>query len=70
MDRYQHRKSTMKLTLTDESGKAMFGRKVRLTLKNHEFKFGCNIFWLSDMLKSGIAPQFVGLLESACTLKV
>ncbi|MBQ4620235.1 MAG: endo-1,4-beta-xylanase [Clostridia bacterium] len=63
MDRYQHRKSTMKLTLTDGSGKAMSGRKVRLTLKNHEFKFGCNIFWLSDMLKSGIAPQRKEKLE-------
>ena len=63
MDRYQHRKSTMKITLTDANGCIMPGRKVRLTLKNHEFKFGCNIFWFSDMLKPGIAPERKEKLE-------
>ena len=63
MDRYQHRKSTMKLTLTDACGNAMPGRKVRMFLKNHEFKFGCNIFWFSEMLKPGIAPERREALE-------
>ncbi len=57
MDRYQHRKSTRKITLTDVNGSVMPGRKVRMTLKNHEFKFGCNIFWFSEMLKPGLDPE-------------
>ncbi len=57
MDRYQHRKSEMKITLTDASGNIMPGRKVRMTLKNHEFKFGCNIFWFSEMLKPGLTSE-------------
>ena len=63
MDRYQHRKSTAKLTLTDACGNVMPGRKVRLTLKNHEFKFGCNIFWFSEMLRPGISPERREALE-------
>lgn len=63
MDRYQHRKSTMKLTLTDGSGKAMSGRKVRLTLKNHEFKFGCNIFWLPTMFNERVPAERRALIE-------
>ena len=57
MDRWQHRKSTVKITLKDANGHIMPGRKVRMFLKNHEFKFGCNIFWFSEMLRPGIAPE-------------
>ena len=49
-DRYAHRKGKVKIQLQDAQGKAMAGRKVKLELKKHAFKFGCNIFWLNEML--------------------
>ncbi len=49
MDRYAHRKSACTLRLLDEKGNPMPGRKLRARLAKHEFKFGCNIFWLPGM---------------------
>ncbi len=57
MDRYAHRKSSAKLTLLDKNGLPMAGRKVRATLTKHEFKFGCNIFWLSALLDPRTPPE-------------
>ncbi len=56
MDRYAHRKSACTLTLLDEKGVPMAGRKVRATLKKHEFKFGCNIFFLPALLDPRTPP--------------
>lgn len=50
MDRYAHRKAACKLTLLDHQGIPMAGRQVHARLVRHEFKFGCNIFWLAGML--------------------
>lgn len=49
MDRYAHRKSACTLTLLDQQGNPMPGRKMHARLTKHEFKFGCNIFWASGM---------------------
>lgn len=49
MDRYAHRKSACVLRLMDAQGRPMAGRTVRAKLVSHEFKFGCNIFFLPGM---------------------
>lgn len=68
MDRYAHRKSACTLTFLDEKGQPMAGRKVHARLSKHEFKFGCNIFWLPAMLDPRVPPErreyFKGLWES------
>ena len=62
-DRYAHRKGKVKIQLQDAQGKAMAGRKVKLELKKHAFKFGCNIFWLNEMLTPGIGAERRALME-------
>ncbi len=57
MDRYAHRKSAVTLKLLDAQGVPMAGRKVRATLKKHEFKFGCNIFWLAGLFDDRTPPH-------------
>ncbi len=57
MDRYAHRKSQTELTLLDAQGIPMTGRKVRAVLKKHEFKFGCNIFFLPGLLDPNTPPE-------------
>ena len=49
MDRYAHRKSACTLTILDKNGKPMPGRKVHAQQTGHEFKFGCNVFFLPEM---------------------
>ena len=63
MDRYAHRKSACTLTVLDKQGNPMPGRKVRAQLTKHEFKFGCNIFWLSEMLDPATKPERRAQLE-------
>lgn len=57
MARYAHRKSTCTLTILDQQGKPMPGRKVHAWLTRHEFKFGCNIFWLSGLFEDHLPPE-------------
>ncbi len=57
MDRYAHRKSACTVRLVDNKGQAMPGQKVRATLKKHEFKFGCNIFWLPAMFNERVPAE-------------
>ena len=57
MDRYAHRKSACTLRLLDAQGTPMAGRKVRARLVNHEFKFGCNIFFLPAMFDECVPVQ-------------
>lgn len=57
MDRYAHRKSACTLTLLDQQGNPMPGRKVQARLTKHEFKFGCNIFWASGMFDPKLPPE-------------
>lgn len=63
MDRYAHRKSACVLTLLDAQGIPLAGRKVKARQITHEFKFGCNIFWLPEMLDPRTPPQRRQLLE-------
>lgn len=46
MDRFEHRKSSVKITLRDAAGLPVAGQKVRLSLKKHEFLFGTGTFFL------------------------
>ncbi len=62
MDRYAHRKSTCRIRLMD-GNTPIAGRKVTVELKSHEFKFGCNIFWLSEMLDPNVTPERKAYLE-------
>lgn len=57
MDRYAHRKSTCRIRLVEGDGTPFAGRKVTVELKKHAFKFGCNVFFLSEMLEPGIRPE-------------
>lgn len=56
MDRYAHRQSRTELTILDAQGIPVAGRRVRVTLKKHAFKFGCNIFWLPELLNPHTSP--------------
>lgn len=57
MDRYAHRKSSCTLRLLDAQGKPMPGRKVYAQQTKHEFKFGCNIFWLSGLFDPNLPAE-------------
>jgi len=63
MDRYAHRKSTCRIRLVEGDGTPFAGRKVTVELKKHEFKFGCNIFWLSGMLDPRVPAERKAYLE-------
>lgn len=57
MDRYAHRKSACTLTLLDKQGIPMAGRKVHARQISHEFKFGCNIFFLPAMFDERVPAE-------------
>ena len=57
MDRYAHRKSACTLTFLDKNGKPMPGRKVHAKQTGHEFKFGCNIFFLPAMFDEKVPAE-------------
>ncbi len=63
MNRYDHRKSTCRIRLVEGDGAPIAGRKVTVELKKHEFKFGCNAFWLSEMLDPATSPVRKAYLE-------
>ena len=63
MDRYQHRKASARIQVTDAFGKSLAGRKVKAELINHEFKFGCNVFWLSGLTDPNTPPERKDFLE-------
>ena len=50
MVKWEHRKSACEITIKDAQGRIMSGQKVRIELKQHEFMFGCGVFWLMDLL--------------------
>ena len=45
-----HRKGQCTLTLRDEKGNIMPGRKVEIELKKHDFLFGSGIFWAIELM--------------------
>ena len=45
----RYRKGDAKITLTDKEGKPLQGATVSLSLKNHEFRHGANIFMLEEL---------------------
>lgn len=57
MDRYAHRKSACTIRLLDAQGVPMSGRKVHVQQTKHEFKFGCNIFFLSGMFDERLPAE-------------
>lgn len=44
----KNRKGWCKVRLTDENGKPVAGKKIKLTQKTHDFKYGANIFMLDE----------------------
>ena len=62
MDRYAHRKGTCRIRLMD-GNTPIAGRKVTVELKKHEFKFGSNVFWVTEMLDPATPPARKALLE-------
>lgn len=63
MDRYSHRKSVCTLTLLDAQGVPMAGRKVHVQQTTHEFKFGCNLFFLPELFHPYTTLERHALLE-------
>lgn len=45
----QNRKGDFKIKITDKHGNPLKGVKVSASLKNHEFRHGCNIFMLDEL---------------------
>ena len=72
MDRYAHRKSSCTLRFVDKQGNPIPGRKVHAQMTKHEFKFGCNIFWLPAMFDERLPAerraQLRQMWESWCAL--
>lgn len=64
MEKWAHRKSKCDLTIRDVNGQIMPGRTVKIELKQHEFLFGCGIFWLMDLLDPATPPKRRELLET------
>ncbi|MBP3305228.1 MAG: endo-1,4-beta-xylanase [Oscillospiraceae bacterium] len=44
----KNRKGWCKVRLTDRNGKPVSGKKIKLTQKTHDFKYGANIFMLDE----------------------
>lgn len=57
MDRYAHRKSSCTLRFVDKQGNPIPGRMVHAQMTKHEFKFGCNIFWLPAMFDERVPAE-------------
>lgn len=57
MERYAHRRSACTVTLLDAQGIPMAGRKVHVRQTTHEFKFGCNLFFLPELFSPCTPPQ-------------
>ena len=57
MDRFEHRKSTVRIALRDVAGLPVAGQKVRLSLKKHEFLFGTGTFFLVRRQAPNITPE-------------
>ena len=45
----KYRKGNMSLRITDKNGNAVSDAKIRIKQKNHDFKFGANIFMLDEL---------------------
>ena len=45
----KYRKGDAEITLFDENGNVLEGAEIKVTQKNHEFKFGANIFMLEEL---------------------
>ena len=58
-----HRRASCSITLTDSHGQPMPGQNVSFDLKQHEFLFGCGVFFLIELLDPAVSPQRKALLE-------
>ena len=45
----QNRKGTVKVSVKDKDGKPVSGSKIKIKQKNHEFRYGANIFMLDEL---------------------
>lgn len=45
----QNRKGTVKVSIKDKDGNPVSGAKIKIKQKDHEFKFGANIFMLDEL---------------------
>ena len=63
MTKWQHRHSSCDIVLKDAQGLPMAGQKVQVELTNHEFLFGCGVFWLMDLLDPAVPAQYRPVLE-------
>lgn len=45
----KYRKGTGKITVTDQNGNPVKNAKIQIKQKNHEFRFGANLFMLDEM---------------------
>ena len=45
----QNRKGTVKVSVKDKDGNPVSGAKIKIKQKNHEFRYGANIFMLDEL---------------------
>jgi len=63
MNTLNHRRAATTLTLLDGAGRPMPGQSVTAELTQHEFLFGCGVFFLIDLLSPDTPPQVKERLE-------
>ena len=63
MDQFAHRKGRAMLTLRDEKGLPMAGRKVEIELKRHAFLFGSGAFWVMDLFNPRLPAEKREMLQ-------
>lgn len=56
----QNRKGTVKVSVKDKDGKPVSGAKIKIKQKNHEFRYGANIFML-DELETDEKTKFIAM---------
>lgn len=56
----QNRKGTVKVSVKDKDGNPVSGAKIKIKQKNHEFRYGANIFML-DELETDEKTKFIAM---------
>lgn len=64
----QHRKGEFCVTVVDENGKAVPGAKVTVHQKNHEFRYGANLFALNEMRNEDESREYKRLFADCFNL--
>ena len=67
----QNRKGTVKVSVKDKDGNPVSGAKIKIKQKNHEFRYGANIFMLDELEsdeKNALYKKYIKELCNMATL--